>query len=80
MAAMGKIEELLASFRRLESRVDAIASDMAEFRGDNVNADVELTDVNESRDQGRTSESGEQVTDRACRSPRERLPKTLRIR
>ena len=78
MAAMGKIEELLASFRRLEGRVDSIASDMAEFRGENVSEDVELIDANEPREQGRTGESGEQATDRASRSPRGR--KTLRIR
>ena len=50
MAAVGKIDELLAAFRRLEARVDGITQDMVELRGDGVGRDAMLTDEEGGRD------------------------------
>ena len=50
MAAVGKIDELLKAFRRLEGRVDGITQDMAELRGDAVGGDAMLADEEGGRD------------------------------
>ena len=49
-AAVGKIDQLLASLGRLERRVDGITSDIAELRGDGISGDAMLTDEAGGRD------------------------------
>ena len=48
--AVGKIDELLSSLRRLEHRVDGITTEIAELKGDG-SGDAMLTDDAEGRDQ-----------------------------
>ena len=49
-AAVGKIDELLASLRRLEGRVDGITTEIAGLKGVGIGEDTMLTDGEDDRD------------------------------
>ena len=49
-AAVGKIDELLASLRRLEGRVDGITTEIAGLKGAGIGEVVMLTDGEDDRD------------------------------